>query len=397
MGERGLGIRSGANKQSWEEGEFPILCETCLGENPYVRMLKSPAQKECKICLRPFTNFRWKAGPKGRYKNTEVCQTCAKIKNVCQTCLLDLTYHLPVEVRDKFLGDQKVLVPTQEANRNFWSEQANRNIDHLALPYEEQKGNKVLEELAKKRSAPYSARNLPHICSFFVKGECKRGDECPYRHELPPDNGLADQNIQDRFHGKNDPVAQKILGRVYDNQRVRPPADKSIATLFLRELPAGLSEEDLRDIFKQYGEVDDVEFLPNQTSGLVSFAERSACETAIKELYGKLVIKNQAVQVMWAKSDKTPQINELPKDPKLFISQNVPSMINPPTNIKALPGAPHIKPPSLPPPNADMNTINQDQFIQNIAQIGNATYYPSMDPHSMGGMRSDRSRFLERK
>ena len=27
-----------------------------------------------------------------RYKKTEVCQTCAKLKNVCQTCLLDLEY-----------------------------------------------------------------------------------------------------------------------------------------------------------------------------------------------------------------------------------------------------------------------------------------------------------------
>lgn len=27
-----------------------------------------------------------------RFKKTEVCQTCSKMKNVCQTCLLDLEY-----------------------------------------------------------------------------------------------------------------------------------------------------------------------------------------------------------------------------------------------------------------------------------------------------------------
>lgn len=391
MGERGLGIRSGANKQSWEEGSFPILCETCLGENPYVRMLKSPAHKECKICLRPFTNFRWKAGPKGRYKNTEVCQTCAKIKNVCQTCLLDLQYHLPVEVRDRFLGEQKVLVPTQEANRNFWAEQANRNIDSLALPYEEQKNNKVLEELSKHRSKPYTQRNLPHICSFFVKGECKRGDECPYRHELPPDNALASQNIQDRFHGTNDPVADKILGRVYNNQRVKPPQDTSISSLFMRDLPAGLTEEDLRDIFKKYGEVDDVNFLPDQKSAIIDFAERSSCEKAIEELYGKLVIKSQAVQIMWARPDKGPEVSETTRDPGLLIPQSMPSMIKPPP-IRAMPGGPGIKPPTMPPPDASLNTAIQDKFIQNIAQIGNATYYPSMDPNSLGGLRSDKGK-----
>ena len=31
------------------------------------------------------------------------------------------------------------------------------------------------------RTTPYYKRNRPHICSFWVKGECKRGDECPYR------------------------------------------------------------------------------------------------------------------------------------------------------------------------------------------------------------------------
>ena len=37
-----------------------------------------------------------------RFKKTEVCQTCAKMKNVCQTCMLDLEYGLPVQVRTIF-------------------------------------------------------------------------------------------------------------------------------------------------------------------------------------------------------------------------------------------------------------------------------------------------------
>ena len=52
----------------------------------------------------------------------------------------------------------------------------------------------------------YYKRNAPHICSFFVKGECNRGNECPFRHEMPEGGELADQNIKDRFNGENDPV-----------------------------------------------------------------------------------------------------------------------------------------------------------------------------------------------
>jgi hypothetical protein len=55
-------------------------------------MTKEPHGKACKICDRPFTIFRWRPGAKARFKKTEVCQTCAKMKNVCQTCVFDLTY-----------------------------------------------------------------------------------------------------------------------------------------------------------------------------------------------------------------------------------------------------------------------------------------------------------------
>ena len=67
------------NRQNWEDSEFPILCQTCLGDNPYLRMIKERFGKECKICTRPFTIFRWNPGAKMRFKKTEVCQTCAKV------------------------------------------------------------------------------------------------------------------------------------------------------------------------------------------------------------------------------------------------------------------------------------------------------------------------------
>jgi hypothetical protein len=54
-------------------------------------------------------------------KSTVVCQTCAKIKNICQTCLLDLEFGLPVQARDTALAI-KTEAPTSEINREYYAQ-----------------------------------------------------------------------------------------------------------------------------------------------------------------------------------------------------------------------------------------------------------------------------------
>lgn len=207
-----------------EKTEFPILCETCLGPNPYVRMTRAEQDKECKICARPFTVFRWRPGRDARYKKTEICQTCCKLKNVCQTCLFDMEYGLPVQVRDAWApATEAVAVPQSEVMREWFVQQQEKRFNEGDVSVYQQvpmgKGNAGTMEARAlnkmRRTAPYYKRNRAHICSFFVKGECTRGRECPYRHEMPEGGELAVQNMKDRYYGVNDPVAKKIF-RIHD-------------------------------------------------------------------------------------------------------------------------------------------------------------------------------------
>ena len=225
------------NRQNWEESEFPILCQTCLGDNPYVRMLKEVFGAECKICERPFTVFRWCPGARMRYKKTEICQTCSRLKNVCQTCLFDLEYGLPVQVRDKGLQIKDDL-PRSEVNREYYTQNlesggsGSRTEPLGAVGKAPPPGNDILRRYA--RTTPYYKRNRPHICSFWVKGECKRGEECPYRHEMPtdPDDPLSNQNMKDRYYGVDDPVAEKLLHQMESTSKALATAitkDKGIA------------------------------------------------------------------------------------------------------------------------------------------------------------------------
>ena len=85
--------------------DLPLLCEACLGPSPYVRMTRHPNGVECQITKRPCTMFRWSTGT-GGFKTTCVSYEAAASRNMCQACMTDLTFGLPVAVRDAFLRAQ---------------------------------------------------------------------------------------------------------------------------------------------------------------------------------------------------------------------------------------------------------------------------------------------------
>ncbi|KAJ8651739.1 hypothetical protein O0I10_012686 [Lichtheimia ornata] len=293
------------NKQQWEESEFPIVCETCLGDNPYVRMTKQSFGKECKICSRPFTVFRWLPGTNMRYKKTEICQICAKLKNVCQTCVLDLQYGLPVQVRDEALNIHSE-APNSDVNRQYYAQNiAGKGEDEKNM-YDPNKltasSREVLQRLA--RSEPYYKRNRPHICSFFVKGECTRGSNCPYRHELPGDPELAQQNIKDRYYGSNDPVAAKIMSRVRSaTSSLNPPEDKTVTSLFVTGVEQTITEADLREHFSTYGQLKSVVVVHKSKCAFVNFATRTAAELAADRIADAgLTLQGHPLRVTWGKA-----------------------------------------------------------------------------------------------
>jgi len=339
---------------AFQPDEFPILCETCLGDNPYLRMTRERFAKACKICERPFHVFRWRPGPRARFKKTEICGTCAKLKNVCQTCILDLQYGLPVQVRDEALHKDdltavldKDVLPVSHPNRNYMYEQLEHQCglgganSSLQLPYAQlalgnaqgtnteqgdaKSGGAMLQRMTR-RDKPYYKRNLPHIRSFYVRGICNRGSACPYRHvnakEEALDSALKDQNIKDRFYGVNDPVAKKML-RKYEEwthgteegngegngdsaRKRRPlpaaPSDVAIRTLFVGGVDWSISEDLVRNKLGVHGEITSVALLQERKCGFVTFAERESAEKAMRALFDALYLNKRKCELNWAHS-----------------------------------------------------------------------------------------------
>ncbi|CAD6908085.1 unnamed protein product [Tilletia controversa] len=315
-----------ANKQDTasagaESADMPILCESCLGPNPYVRMTKIPHGGECKICTRPFTVFRWSPGQGARFKRTEICTTCAKIKNVCQTCVLDLQYGLPVQVRDTAVGI-KSKAPTGDINRQFYVNNVEEQGDAALIASSAGPSSRAGQDLLKKltRAEPSDKRNRPQLCSFFAKGNCTRADACPYRHELPPSmldpagaGDLAKQNIQDRYHGRADPVAKRLLASASSSSgsgALTPPADNSVVTLFLSNLPesATASEEPIRTLFSTSssssasGNIKTITLVPKTKCAFVNFSSREHAERAAARCRAKMDLDGTEIRVSWGRS-----------------------------------------------------------------------------------------------
>ncbi|CAL8263952.1 unnamed protein product [Lota lota] len=352
------------NRQNWEDADFPILCQTCLGENPYIRMTKEKYGKECKICARPFTVFRWCPGTRMRFKKTEVCQTCSKMKNVCQTCLLDLEYGLPIQVRDTGLA-VKDEVPKSDVNKEYYTQNMEREIANtdgtrpVGLLGKAPSSSDMLLKLA--RTTPYYKRNRPHICSFWVKGECKRGEECPYRHEKPtdPDDPLADQNIKDRYYGINDPVADKLLKRASTMPRLDAPEDKSITTLYIGGLGDTVTDTELKNHFYQFGEIRTITIVQRQQCAFIQFATRQAAESAAEKSFNKLILNGRRLTVKWGRSQAARG--------KESIKEGVSEMGTRLDPVPGLPGA--LPPPPALDEEAPANYFNLDPGTSSVMNI----------------------------
>ncbi len=345
-----------------------------------------------------------------------------------------MEFGLPIQVRDSALKVKDNL-PRNEVNKEYYIQnlESQASASDSVVPLGEvgkaQSSSDLLMKLA--RTTPYYKRNRPHVCSFWVKGECKRGEECPYRHEKPtdPDDPLSDQNIRDRYYGTNDPVADKLLRRASAMPVLTPPEDKSITTLYVGNLGEFMTEQDLRDHFYQFGEIRSITIVLKQQCGFVQFTTRAAAEIAAEKSFNKLILMGRRLTVRWGKSQaKQSHMSEdgsnLPPVPGL------PGTLPPPPsamgmgaggsnffNLPVAPGgsgmpnpyfipppplpsgpAPSAAAPSRPAPSATVTSSSASSSAPAVEPPVPGTerplpiYYPSQDPTRLGAVQLKNSK-----
>ena len=115
--------------------DFPYVCERCLGSNPYIQMIKSDFGASCKISKRPFHVFKWTNPETRRRMKTVICYEAASVRNCCQACMNDMTYGVPLVIRDalmKAAGKTIDQLPESEVGQSFYFNQKDKEAALVA-------------------------------------------------------------------------------------------------------------------------------------------------------------------------------------------------------------------------------------------------------------------------
>lgn len=353
-----------------------------------MRMTKDNFGADCKICLKPFTIFRWCPGKGMRFRRTEICQTCCKLKNTCQSCILDLQYGLPVQIRDGVL-QIKDSCPQNDANREYFlasnaAKLARNDVTLIDYEKTDPAAKAVLEQIAQNYASKKTAeeRNSPLPCSFYAKGSCTRGSECPYKHILTTaKNSTSLKSYRDRYYGSDDPAANAILEKnpelinTIDREgsaaSVQKPSDRTIKSLFVMGIRDGLTADEVKEHFL----AESVKVVADGAAAIVSFKTRLDAEESAEDNLGMVVIKGTRVKVSWARSQSKTQEERILKrisnsvveaKPDEEISQNVidTTTDDQPQDVKKLKSS---KAP--PPPPSSEN--KPDYLSRHVGEISN--------------------------
>ncbi|KAL8947406.1 MAG: hypothetical protein Q9222_006314 [Ikaeria aurantiellina] len=313
-------IKQDLNRSGWETTDFPSVCENCLPDNPYVQMLKEDHGAECKICTRPFTIFRWKADRTARTKRTNICLTCARLKNCCQCCMLDLSFGLPIVVRDAAL---KMVAPGPESsiNREYYAQEHEREIEEGRGGVEEyektdEKARELLRRLANSEPYYKRQRRLEAAEEGKESGDGSGATDSQKLLSGPPGpvrthDNRGPQDLSSRSgapyrkpRGGGATARRVFLGTAQlppQPQDILPPRDRNITSLFVTGVEDDLPEHALRTFFTPFGVLRSLVCSHRAHCAFINYATREGAEAAAEHCQGKAVIQGCPLRVQWGR------------------------------------------------------------------------------------------------
>ena len=313
-------IKQDLNRSGWETTDMPSVCERCLPDNPYVQMLKEDYGEACKLCTRPFTVFSWKADRTARRKRTGICLTCARLKNCCQHCMLDLSFGLPITIRDAAL---KMVAPgpNSDVNREYYAQNHEKEIEEgrglegyeqtdekardllrrLAANEPYYKKQRRIEAEAEAEAGTGGQKLLEGAEGSHEPGPIRTKDvkqKSAYGSQYGPRGGAAAGRGGKSGQRKAFPSSAALPPKPED---ILPPADTNITSLFITGVEDDLPEHELRAHFAQHGQLRSVVCSHRSHCAFMNYVSRESAEKAAAACQGRAVVKGVPLRVQWGR------------------------------------------------------------------------------------------------
>lgn len=308
-------IKQDLNRSGWESTDFPSVCENCLPTNPYVKMLKEDYGAECKLCTRPFTVFSWSGEGRahGRKKRTNICLTCARLKNACQCCIMDLQFGLPIVIRDKAL-ELIAPGPQSEINREYFAQNNEQAIQEGRAGIEayektDEKARELLRRLAQSKPYFRKGKELDSEGNAVSGGPSGSGSATGGNPAIGAGLGGAGP-----IRTRDSRAAAAVGARPGGGKRGpipanapppgprdwMPPSDPTIMSLFVTGIEDDLPEYKIRDFFKSFGKIKSLVVSHMTHCAFVNYESREGAEQAAAECKGRAVIAGCPLRIRWS-------------------------------------------------------------------------------------------------
>ena len=264
---------------------------------------------ECKICTRPFTVFRWKPDRTARTKRTNICLTCARLKNCCQCCMLDLSFGLPITVRDAAL---KMVAPgpNSSINREYYAQNHELELEDGRGATEEyektdEKARDLLRRLAN--SEPYYKKQRRLEASGESSEQIPANQQKQIGYGPPPGpvrtsdssrRGTPRGGRGGSRGGRPFPSTAQLPPTPAD---ILPPADPNITSLFVTGVEDDLPEHAIRTFFTPFGTIRSLICSHRSHCAFINYADREGAEKAAERCQGRAVVQGCPLRVQWGK------------------------------------------------------------------------------------------------
>lgn len=230
------------------------ICETCLGPDKNIKMVKQPNGEECKLCTRPFTVYRWhsKVSSSTKTRKTIICTTCARVKNCCQACMLDINYGISIDIRDtalKMAGLDKLVLTGSETTKN-------REVKAIMADKYDEKFKKLDANQDKQQLA----RDILLKLSLRLKDQ-------------------KTKKSVERKDGNSKNEALKLASKLPFSTPITIPSQSDITSFFVFGIDSNLPQYSINNYAKQHGgSVLGITIVHRAKCGYITFGDRQSAE-----------------------------------------------------------------------------------------------------------------------